>query len=246
MVSFAHRRSRADSTVSFTYFQDGEDFAELSNEDAVDDESEIDEQSLHGLGDVDIESSRGSFVSKRMSTSRDSVEHPLLSRYMSASSYGRDRRTGSRLNQKIYIASEDLTAVFAGFSTSTGGMAIYLALCFLTGGLGYLLFRWMPRWRVKLIGKATPIGRCQWVAIEVRFCQHIAIGALLTCDRTNGINSQSTTLAASHMDVRFRQSLLTLCFTRLTKMVTQPLNLCSSLIIGIYDFSTTPLRTSSP
>lgn len=167
MVSFAHRRSRADSTVSFTYFQDGDDFAELSNEDAVDDESEIDEQSLHGLGDADLESSRGSFISKRMSTSRDSVEHPLLSRYMSASSYGRDRRTGSRLNQKIYIASEDLTAVFAGFSTSTGGMAIYIALCILSGGLAYLLFRWMPRWRVKLIGKATPIGRCQWVAIEV-------------------------------------------------------------------------------
>ncbi|CAG8392173.1 unnamed protein product [Penicillium salamii] len=171
VVSFAHRRSRADSTVSFTYFQDGEDFAELSNEDAVDDESEIDEQSLHGLADADLESSRGSFISKRMSTSRDSAEHPLLSRYISASSYGRDRRTGSRLNQKIYIASEDLTAVFAGFSTSTGGMAIYIALCILSGGLAYLLFRWMPRWRVKLIGKATPIGRCQWVAIEDQWNQ---------------------------------------------------------------------------
>lgn len=154
--------------MSYTYYQDEEDFAEWSNEDAVEEQSDIDEESLHGIGDIDIESARGSFVSKRLSTSRDSVEHPLLSRYMSASSYGRDRRSGSRLNQKVYIASEDLTAVFAGFSTSTVGYALYIALCILTGGFAYLLFRWLPRWRVKLIGKATPIGKCQWIAIEVR------------------------------------------------------------------------------
>lgn len=152
--------------MSFTYFQDEEDFAEWSNEDAV--EESDDEASLRGLEEADIESVRGSFASKRLSTSRDSVERPLLSRYMSASSYGRDRRTGSRLNQKVYIVSEDLTAVFAGFSTSTGGFALYIALCILSGGFAYLLFRWLPRWRVKLIGKATPIGKCQWVAIEVR------------------------------------------------------------------------------
>lgn len=156
--------------MSFTYFQDEEDFAEWSNEDedVVDEEGEDDEESLHGIRDPDLESARGSFVSKRMSTSRDSVEHPLLSRYLSASSYGRDRRSGSRLNQKVYIASEDLTAVFAGFSTSSGGFAVYIALCILTGGFAWLLFRWLPRWRVKLIGKATPIGKCQWVAIEVK------------------------------------------------------------------------------
>ncbi|KAJ5048337.1 hypothetical protein NUH16_006835 [Penicillium rubens] len=173
VVSFAHRRDRAGSTVSFTYFQDEEDFAEWSNEDedVVDEEGEDDEESLHGIRDPDLESARGSFVSKRMSTSRDSVEHPLLSRYLSASSYGRDRRSGSRLNQKVYIASEDLTAVFAGFSTSSGGFAVYIALCILTGGFAWLLFRWLPRWRVKLIGKATPIGKCQWVAIEDQWNQ---------------------------------------------------------------------------
>lgn len=152
--------------MSFTYFQDEEDFAEWSNEDAVDVDSDIEVASPDGLDEADLESHRGSFVSKRLS--RDSVEHPLLSRYLSASSYGRDRRTGGRLNQKVYIASEDLTAVFAGFSTSPTGYAIYLSLCILTGGLAYLLFRWLPRWRVRLIGKATQLGKCQWVAIEVR------------------------------------------------------------------------------
>lgn len=167
VVSFSHRLARAGSTVSFTYFQDEEDFAEWSNEDAVDIDSDMDEAPENGLHEADIESSRGSFISKRLSQSRDSAEYPLLSRILSASSYGRDRRPGNRLNQKVYIASEDLTAVFAGFSTSMGGFAIYVTLCVLTGGVAYLLFRWLPRWRVRLIGKATPLGKCQWIAIEV-------------------------------------------------------------------------------
>ncbi|KAJ5584088.1 uncharacterized protein N7459_003888 [Penicillium hispanicum] len=171
VVSFSHRRNRTGSTVSFTYFQDEEDFAEWSNEDAVDVDSDIEEHSDNGLEEADIESSRGSLISKRFSHSRDSVEHPLLSRYLSVGSYGRDRRGGSRLNQKVYIASEDLTVVFAGFSTSTGGFALYMALCILSGGLAYLLFRWLPRWRVKLIGKATPLGKCQWIAIEDQWNQ---------------------------------------------------------------------------
>ncbi|KAJ5641572.1 hypothetical protein N7490_005572 [Penicillium lividum] len=176
VVSFSHRRNRAGSTVSFTYYQDGEDFAEWSNEDAVEDDLEdlssgFEGESADGLPEADVESNRGSFVSKRLSQSRDSVEQPLLSRYLSASSYGRDRRSGSRLNQKVYIASEDLTAVFAGFSTSTGGFALYVALCILTGGLAYLLFRWLPRWRVRLIGKAAPLGKCQWIAIEDQWNQ---------------------------------------------------------------------------
>ncbi|KAJ5095152.1 cation-transporting ATPase [Penicillium argentinense] len=166
VVSFMHRRNRADSNVSFTYFQDEEDFAEYSNEDAVDVSSDIEESYMNGIEEPDLESHRGSFISKRLS--RDSAEHPLLSRILSASSYGRDRRSGSRLNQKIYISSEDLTTVFAGFSTSTTGFVLYLAICILTGGIGYLLLRWLPRWRVRLIGKATPLGKCHWIAIEVR------------------------------------------------------------------------------
>lgn len=159
--------------MSFTYFQDGEDFAEWSNEDAVEDLEDMgsDPEDFSGNGiltEEDIESRRSSFVSKRLSQSRESVEQPLLSRHLSASSYGRDRRAGSRLNQKVYLASEDLTAVFAGFSTSGWGFALYIALCLFTGGLAYLLFRWLPRWRVKLVGKAAPLAKCQWIAIEVR------------------------------------------------------------------------------
>jgi cation-transporting ATPase 13A3/4/5 len=173
VVSFSHRRNRTGSTVSFTYFQDGEDFAEWSNEEAVEEDlgdmsSGFEEASADALTEADVESSRGSFISKRHSQSRDSAEQPLLSRYISASSYGRDRRSGSRLNQKVYIASEDLTVVFAGFSTSVGGYILYITLCILTGGFAYLLLHWLPRWRIRLVGKAAPLGKCQLIAIEVR------------------------------------------------------------------------------
>jgi P-type ATPase transporter. len=194
----------------FHLFQDEEDFAEWSNEDAVDVDSDVDDASVNELDEPDIESARASFVSKRLSHSRDSAEHPLLSRMISSSSYGRDRRPGSRLNQKIYIASEDLTAVFAGFSTSRGGFALYLALCVLTGGFAYLLFRWLPRWRVKLIGKAAPLAKCDWIAIEVRILQLMcSIFPLVsyTSRRINGIISLCTKLAANHTNGSFLQSL---------------------------------------
>ena len=234
VISFSHRRNRAGSAVSFTYFQDEEDFAEWSNEDAVDMDSDAEESSVNGFGAADVESNRGSFVSKRLSQSRDSAEPPLLSRYISAGSYGHDRRPGSRLNQKVYIASEDLTVVFAGFSSSMGGFALYLALCILTGGFAYLLFRWLPRWRVKLIGKATPLGKCQWIAIEVR---RLPPGRIwrpyLTRYRINGINSPFTKWAVSPTGDHCPRSLSTPQAIYMTKIVTQRFHACGFLIIDI-------------
>lgn len=168
VVSFAHRRNRQDSTVSFTYFQDDDDdFVEWVDEDAVDGEGDEDDLDLHDVDESAEDSRRLSMVSKRTSRSRDSIEHPLLSRYHSTGSYARDRKVGSRLNQRIYIESEDLTAVISGFSTSVAGFVVYLFLSISTFGFAYLLFRWLPKWRIRLIGKPSPFRRCQWVAIEV-------------------------------------------------------------------------------
>jgi cation-transporting ATPase 13A3/4/5 len=57
--------------------------------------------------------------------------------------------------------------VIAGFSTTFTGSIIYSALCITSLGLAYLVFRWFPRWRVRLMGKPTPLRISQWVAIEV-------------------------------------------------------------------------------
>lgn len=74
---------------------------------------------------------------------------------------------GSRGSQKIYIVNEDLTIVIAGFRSSTIGHSLYTIMCMLTFGLAFLLLRWLPHWKVRLIGNPTPLSKCDWVVIEV-------------------------------------------------------------------------------
>lgn len=64
------------------------------------------------------------------------------------------------------MVNEDLTIVIAGFRTSRLGMALYVLACILTGGLAYLLFRWLPRWYVAVLGRPHPLRECDWVVIE--------------------------------------------------------------------------------
>lgn len=179
ITGFAHRRSRADSTVSFTYMQNGEGSPEWTEEDeAVTDQSDEELQDAEEANEFDSSSRSTSLEGRKYSgVSRVSIEDPLLRRYDSTrtdlSSFGR----GGRSNQKIYIVTEDLTILVSGFVTSLAGYACYLALCILSCGLAYLLFRWLPRWRVRLVGEHKLLRDCSWVAVEVS-C-HYARGASL-------------------------------------------------------------------
>ena len=109
---------------------------------------------------------RTASVGRQPSFSRVSIDDPLLYRHDSTrtdlSNYG---RTG-RKTQRIYVATEDLTIVVAGFSTQRLGYGAYIFLCFITIGLAYLLLRWLPHWRVRLIGLPTALRDCTWVVIE--------------------------------------------------------------------------------
>lgn len=168
IASFAHRRSRADSTASFTYYQENEDDELLRSTEDEDDSAIIDEEDdiQFQEEDSDIEAAR--LAMRRTSTieSRNSV-HDRLLRSDSARTDGSNLGQGHRTNQKIYIITEDLTIVVAGFRTSTFGFALYLAICILSFGLGYLLLRWLPRWQVRIIGTPSPLRECTWVVIEV-------------------------------------------------------------------------------
>ena len=173
-TGFAHRRTRADSTASFTYLQDNEESSGSSpwpDDEVIEDPSDDEQGEYDKSKDGDVESNRASSRRRKSSGfSRLSVEDPLLNRRDStktdASVYGR----GGRSTQKIYIISEDLTVVVAGFSTSHVGLAAYLVICLASLGLGYLLFRWFPRLKVRLIGSQTPLRDCSWVVIEVGMC----------------------------------------------------------------------------
>ncbi|KAI4238751.1 MAG: hypothetical protein LQ349_000862 [Xanthoria aureola] len=167
ITGFAHRRSRADSTTSFTYMQEGEESSDWTEEEAILDHSD-DEPEEPGAIHANGSSSPSISHERRKSSgySRRSVDDPLLrhrnSTATDVSYYGR----GRRINQKIYIVTEDLTIVVSGFVTSSMGYACYIVLCCITCGIAYLLLRWLPRWRVRLIGEHKPLRECSWVVVE--------------------------------------------------------------------------------
>ena len=176
VTSFAHRRFRSDSNASFHFWDEAQEGRASYEEDAVEDEEmnghaivSDDEDDSYDSSAEDVESQRRPSVGRKSSEhSRHSVEAPLLLRRMSTNSsagsggYAR----GARVSQKIYIMTEDLTIVLAGFNTSWTGFVIYTALCISTLGVAWLLLRWLPRLYIRLVGSPAPLRSCDWVVIE--------------------------------------------------------------------------------
>ena len=169
LTGFAHRKSRADSITSFTYFQEDQESPDWpDDEEAILEHDEEDSDAGKQLED-DTESVETPPKRRKSSGySRTSVEDPLLSRYDSARTDASNSGQRARTNQKIYVVAEDLTIVVAGFTTRSTGFIAYIAICAFTLGLGYLILRWFPRWRVRLTGSPKPLRECTWVVIEVR------------------------------------------------------------------------------
>jgi cation-transporting ATPase 13A2 len=161
--TFSHRRSRADSTASFAYYPDEEEVQQWSDDEAiVDDEAMGDFED--GAEDLEAGDSHSLY---RVSTghSRSSV-HDRLLRSDSVRTENSGLGKGERVSQKIYIVTQDLTIVVAGFRSTTIGLALYTLICVLTAGLGFLIFRWLPRWQVRIVGTPCPLRDCTWVVIE--------------------------------------------------------------------------------
>ncbi|KAG5287083.1 cation-transporting ATPase [Histoplasma ohiense] len=171
-ASFVPRRSRRESQLSFTYFRETSEVPEWAVVDAVGDEDEV-ASGYAGGNEVDIEEAplSPSRASMDSHVARDSFDAPLLHRDESPEGSVRRQSLDEVTSQKIYVATEDLTVVIAGFNTSISGYLLYLTVCFLSCGLGYLLFRWLPRWRTRLIGTPTPLCRCQWAVVEDQWSQ---------------------------------------------------------------------------
>ncbi|KAK2008638.1 ATPase [Colletotrichum eremochloae] len=167
--SFSHRRPRADSTTSFTYYQDEPEPSPTS----YDDEERRSMSDVGDLGDEDesdIDIENGDVVNdymiqhRRSSTHSRSSVHARLLRHDSVTT--NKSMGGDRLSQKIYMVNEDLTIAIAGFRTSRLGFVAYAALCLFTLGLAWLLLRWLPRWQVRLLGQPSPLAECEWVVVE--------------------------------------------------------------------------------
>ncbi|KAI0157479.1 hypothetical protein GGR57DRAFT_511052 [Xylariaceae sp. FL1272] len=185
--AFSHRRQRADSTASFTYYNEEEDepdpVQEFREDGAV--SFDIDDIPFELEDDTEQTSSSPSLVNgeshdgypmhrRRSSTLSRASVHARLLRTDSGATEASSRGYG-RGTQKYHMANEDLTIVIAGFRTSRIGYAAYILLCLLTLGVAYLLLRWLPRWQVKLVGNPCPLRECQWVVLENQWGEMVVL-----------------------------------------------------------------------
>ncbi|OAQ96307.1 hypothetical protein LLEC1_00157 [Akanthomyces lecanii] len=182
--AFSHRRHRANSTASFTYYEEDpheDTCSNISDENSCRDRDQYSRRQSIGrdLDDVDFavvddeDSADRQYIAydddyllrRRSSTHSRLSVHARLLRRDSAATAGSVRQIG-RTSQKVYMANEDLTIAIAGFSTSYWGSAAYFFLCLITGGIAFLVLRWLPRWYVAILGRATTLQSCDWVVIE--------------------------------------------------------------------------------
>ncbi|PHH83578.1 hypothetical protein CDD83_2958 [Cordyceps sp. RAO-2017] len=163
--AFSHRRARAASTTSFTYYEEEPETMSMSHEqptafpwtgasdsytrssfvdlsDAEDfDYSVFDEEQADGdyhAPDDDDAARRNSFVHSQ------NVAQSRLLRRDSTTTAASSPPQADRASQKIYMANEDLTIAIAGFRTSPVGVVIYTVLCFISCDYRYVRFFFHP------------------------------------------------------------------------------------------------------
>ncbi|KAL4787760.1 hypothetical protein BJX76DRAFT_317563 [Aspergillus varians] len=171
IASLSRRRARRESSTNFSYHQEQEDPIEWPRRESLDLENGVDELIANDFDDTN-ESIKFSYRSRLSPYRRSSVEDPLLPRRsLSVRSSDQDWKREGRGRQEIHIASEDSTIVIAGFTTATAGAVLYYLLCALTFGLCFLLFRWLPKWKIRLLGSPSSLTTCQWVVVEDQWKQ---------------------------------------------------------------------------
>ncbi|KAH3665607.1 hypothetical protein OGAPHI_003795 [Ogataea philodendri] len=69
-------------------------------------------------------------------------------------------------SQRFYLAEEDLVIGIAGYSSSPLKLISYYLFVVLTLGLGYVVLRWFPRRRIRMMGSETPLAKAEWAVVE--------------------------------------------------------------------------------
>ncbi|CAG8441606.1 2748_t:CDS:10 [Diversispora eburnea] len=68
--------------------------------------------------------------------------------------------------QNVYLEEEDLNLFLIGYKFHRYRLYSYYILCILTGGILYLLFRWIPRLWVLWVGSECEMGKAEWILIK--------------------------------------------------------------------------------
>ena len=72
-------------------------------------------------------------------------------------------------SQRYYLAEEDIVVGIAGYRNCWWKRYLYYLLCVGTFGIGFLIMRWLPRYRVNFMGTKCPLGSADWCVIENEF-----------------------------------------------------------------------------
>ncbi|AMD18547.1 HBL355Cp [Eremothecium sinecaudum] len=73
--------------------------------------------------------------------------------------------------QRFYIAEEDLVIAIAGYKTNIWKLYLYYVLCCLSFGILFLICKWVPRYKVRLRGSKTALGKAEWVVVENEYSE---------------------------------------------------------------------------
>lgn len=105
----------------------------------------------------------------RTNLRRTSVRSFQLSESNASDSAFLDEYPSNLKYQRFYLAEEDLVIGIAGYTNCLWKKIIFWIICIGTFGLGYLILRWFPKYRVNLMGNSTTLGKAEWCVIETQF-----------------------------------------------------------------------------
>ncbi|KAG5519875.1 hypothetical protein PMAC_000152 [Pneumocystis sp. 'macacae'] len=68
--------------------------------------------------------------------------------------------------QEIKLDDDDDYITISGFTINKPYQFLYYLLSIITGGFAYLIFLWVPQWKVSFILKPSPLGMCDWIVVN--------------------------------------------------------------------------------
>ncbi|CAG8551417.1 5269_t:CDS:10, partial [Dentiscutata erythropus] len=68
--------------------------------------------------------------------------------------------------QRVYLEEEDLNLLLVGYKFNRYRLYAYYILCGLTGGIFYLICRWIPKLWVWSVGNVCELGKAEWLVVK--------------------------------------------------------------------------------
>jgi len=176
--AFAHHRQQRGSMTSFSYYnEEDDDGTSLDLDDTYERRDSMDTSDfpiLDGASDDEDHdplrkhrASQGYVLHRRQSGLSITSASARLLRSDSITTTASGRLMCGRTSQKTYLPNEDMTIAIAGFRTRSPALWVYRLLCAATCGLSYVVFRWFPRWYIRVFGQPCALRECDWLVVEV-------------------------------------------------------------------------------